>query len=366
MELDAVRARALLAAVTGICVMLGAAHAAEWPPPPPEDGPVAIAAQEWPREPGPRAIKVHLRYPGGTLANVGGRTGIFLTLHNWGGHDAAGAPAPRELADRLDVVAVSVDYLQSGTDWRDTGHPYDFGYLQALDALRGLCYTAHALDAAGIAWDRGRIFATGGSGGGNVALMANKLAPRTFACVVDLCGMAKLSDDIAFGLNGGSRLDAGYSPDPESPAYLNGDARAIRFVGHPEHARVMKTLGNAAKLVVVHGVEDDSCPFPDAREMAENLTAAGLDLTAHFITPERVDGKIFTTAGHALGDRTAIVFEVAGQLLDPGIPEAVSSIGPADFDLRDESVRYPAPGGDWVISYAEGYPVGRFERRTAP
>lgn len=30
--------------------------------------------------------------------------------------------------------------------------------------------------------------------------MANKLVPRTFACVVDMCGMKKLSDDVAFDL----------------------------------------------------------------------------------------------------------------------------------------------------------------------
>lgn len=358
--------RPLFAAAVCLCALACAAPAEEWPPLPREDGSVVIAAQEWPREPGPRDLKVYLRYPGGSLANVCARTGIFLSLHNWGGHDAVGAPAPRVLADRLDVVAVCVDYLQSGKEWREAGHPYDFGYLQALDALRALCYTARGLDSAGIAWDRGRIYATGGSGGGNVALMANKLAPRTFTCVVDLCGMAKLSDDIAFGLPGGSRLDAGYSPDPESPAYLNAAAQAIRFVGHPEHARVMKALGNTAKLVVVHGVEDESCPPSDAREMVENLAAAGLDVTAHFITPEKVDGTVFTTAGHALGDRTAIVFEVAGALLDPGSPDALFREGSTDFDLRDECVRFPAPGGDYVISYADGTPAGRFERKAMP
>ncbi len=43
-----------------------------------------------------------------------------------------------------------------------------------------------------------RIYSTGGSGGGNVTLMANKLAPRTFASVIDMCGMKKLTHDIAF------------------------------------------------------------------------------------------------------------------------------------------------------------------------
>ena len=70
----------------------------------------------------------------------------------------------------------------------------------------------------------GRIYATGGSGGGNVSLMANKLAPRTFACTIDLCGMKKLSDDIAYNLPGGSGLDARWSRDPKSSNYLSPDA----------------------------------------------------------------------------------------------------------------------------------------------
>ena len=38
--------------------------------------------------------------------------------------------------------------------------------------------------------------------------------------LVDFSGMASLTDDIAFHLPGGSRLDAGYSQDPKSPNRL--------------------------------------------------------------------------------------------------------------------------------------------------
>ena len=88
-------------------------------------------------------------------------TGIMLTLHHWGGVDCAGTASPTILANELNVVAVCVNNLQSG--------PADFG-------------------------------------GGNITLMANKLARRTFTCVIDMCGMKKLSDDIAFALPGGSDL----------------------------------------------------------------------------------------------------------------------------------------------------------------
>ena len=94
-----------------------------------------------------------------------------------------------------------MNYLQSGPEDSIKGpEPYDFGWLQGLDALRAVWLVFHELVASKQPFGRGRLFATGGSGGGNVTLMANKLATRTFACVVDMCGMKKLSDALAYNL----------------------------------------------------------------------------------------------------------------------------------------------------------------------
>jgi hypothetical protein len=170
-----------------------------WPDLPQNNAAVEIPAQEWPRRAEPRSVRVLIHYPGGTLAGVKPDTGLMLTLHNWGGTDCVGTAAPQVLADRLNVVAICVNYLQSGkADAIEAAEPYDYGYLQALDALRALWIVRHGLQTRGIVFDDGRIYSTGGSGGGNVTLMANKLAPRTFTAIVDMCGMKKLSDDIAF------------------------------------------------------------------------------------------------------------------------------------------------------------------------
>src|SRR5690349_9648522 len=106
---------------------------------PEKDGTIEIPAQEWPLRPGPRTIKVYLHYPKGTLKGVNAQTGIFLSLHNWGGSGFIGTASPTVLVSRYNVVAVGVDYVQSGP--KDSIHgpePYDYGYLQALDALRAL------------------------------------------------------------------------------------------------------------------------------------------------------------------------------------------------------------------------------------
>jgi hypothetical protein len=191
--------------ISAVLVMLcglpmSEAQSDEWPRLPETNGTVELPAQSWDAQPGPRTIRVLIHYPGGTLKRVTDRTGIMLSLHNWGGVDCVGTADPQALAERLNVVAVCVNYLQSGPDSVSPGGaPYDFGYLQALDALRALWFVYSSLQEQERPFDQSRIFATGGSGGGNVTLMANKLAPRTFSCIVDMCGMPRLTDDPAHG-----------------------------------------------------------------------------------------------------------------------------------------------------------------------
>ena len=358
--------RWLLATVATVLLFASSLNAA--PSLPEASGTVSIAAQEWPIKPGPREIAVYIRYPGAgaKLAGVNAATGLMLSLHNWGGTGSGGSADPGTLAQRFNVVVISVDYLQSGKQASiDDPEPYDFGWLQGLDALRALHFVFDGLKQRGIAFDSRRIFTTGGSGGGNVSLMANKLAPRTFAVVIDLCGMKKLNDDIAYNLPGGSGLDARYVRDPKHPFYLSQDAQELRFVGFPSHLAVMKQQGCTAKIISVHGNLDAYCPFAEAEELANNMKAAGLDYTLFAVTKEVVDGKIFTTPGHSLGNRTLIVEHVAGKFLDPKSPDALYRAGPTDFERRDE-VRYPTKNGTWVVDYKLGYPVGRFEGAKTP
>ena len=340
--------------------------AQDWPKLPEKDSTVEIPAQEWPQRPGPRTVRVLVHFPGGSLEKVTPQTGVMLTLHNWGGTDCVGTAEPRELARSLNVVAICVNYLQSGkADSIDGPEPYDFGYLQSLDTLRALWFVREGLKAHGKPYDDGRLFCTGGSGGGNVTLMVNKLAPRTFACVIDMCGMKKLSDDIAFNLLGGSDLNARWSRDPSSRNHLTLDEQELRFVGHSTHLAEMKRLGATSKIVVVHGVEDATCPYADAVQMVDLMREAKLDVEPKWVTKEILDGKVFTSAGHSLGNRTQIVLTVAGKFLTADGPDARRRTGPSDFDRR-EALHYGTTNGQFVIDYAAGYPVSRFEKAPPP
>ena len=355
-----------LAAIILVLLCSGVSRAQSWPALPHRSATVEIPAQEWPRSPGARRVRIRVVYPAGKLSNVDSNTGVMLTLHNWGGEECAGTADPVALADRLNTVAVCVNYLQSGRQAAlEDPEPYDFGYLQALDALRALWFVYHNLQERRVPFDAGRLYCTGGSGGGNVTQMAVKLAPRTFACVIDMCGMKKLSHDVAFNLPGGSRLNARWSRDPTSKNHLSVDHQELRFVGHPQHLSARKQMGTTTKIVLVHGVDDRVCPFEEARELTQGMRAAGLDVEPHFVSRDDLDGKVFTSSAHALGDRTEIVFDVAGKYLAMDQSTMIRRAGPTDFDRADE-VRYRTSNGEFVISYQKGFPVGRFEPEPRP
>jgi predicted esterase len=331
----------------------------EWPCLPRKNGEAEIAAQESPRH-GARMVRVYVFYPGGALSAVTRRTGLFLSLHNWGGTRDIGAPNPETLADRYNVVAICLDYLQSGPgDAVQDRIPYDLGYWQALDALRSLYYVRAGLRKKGIGFDRSRTYVAGGSGGGTLSLMVNKLAPRTFACVVDLSGLARLTDAVAFAPPG-NPVNARWSRDPESPNYLPKDAQQIRNPGHPAHLAVMKSLGSRARVICIHGVDDPSCLIGETRRLIRNMRAAGLEAEPHYVRKRDVDGDLFLDSGHGIGDRTRLLIHFADQYFSPGSPKMRRTEGPPDFDWRDEAVRYATKAGAYVISYKEGYPIGRF------
>ncbi len=347
--------------LTVFCLGLGITElrAAELPD---QDGTVSIETQEWPFQPGSRSVKVYIYYPGNKLANVNAETGLMLNLHNWGGTNTSGAGNPAVLTKELNVIAISVDYLQSGP-WKEesaTGAPYDFGYLQAIDALRALSFVYHALNEKNIPFNSKRIYSTGGSGGGNVTLMCNKFAPNTFTCVIDICGMPRLSDDIAFHLPGGSSLNARYSQDQKSDNYLTPGAEEIRYIGNPAHLKLMKDRGHAAKVIIIHGTGDTACPFADAQQMYQNMEAAQLDVEAKFVTPADIDNVVFKSTGHSLGDRTKMMIKYGSDYIIPGREKFRLRTSPTDFELKQD-VLYPTSDGRYIISYTDGVPAIRFE-----
>jgi len=308
---------------------------------------------------GERTIKLYIRFPGGSIEQINQETGLMLSLHNWGGTGFIGTADPELICDRYNVICIGVDYLQSGESAPpSTGHPYDTGYLQTLDALRGLYFVYNGLRDLNISFDTQRIYSIGGSGGGNISLMANKFAPLTFACIVDLSGLASLTDKIAF--DSSNHIFAGYNRNPEHPNYLPEHAQEIRDTGNIAHLNVVKKLDNKAIIVTVHGVNDTSCLVDDKRRVLDNCASCGFDVHAHYITENDIDGELIKNAGHSIGDRTKILIHYADKFL-----KLRRQSVRCDFDCYNHILRFPVTGGEYLIDYTNGVPVGNFILHTS-
>lgn len=318
-----------------------------------------FVAQEWPLEPGERTVSMWIDEP---VAGVGAGTGLMLCLHNWGGiyDEPRYRSWCRTFAERYDVVTVSVNYLQSGAEGKleTRNHAYDFGYLQAMDCLGALYHVRNQLIDAGARFDEHRIYSMGGSGGGNVTQMVCKLAPHTFACGVDICGMPGLIDAMAFGTGEGTHIDAGYSRDPGSPYFLTPEMRRIRDFGDPEHCALLAKANPYLKIVIAHGVDDETCPVVPKMEQFARMTAAGMDVDGRFLTEIDVDGYAVTTTGHPVGNRDRVVMKYADDYLLPEGRLTRRTEHENDFQRRG-LFKYPGESGTFVISF-EGYPTINF------
>src|SRR5690606_15105895 len=89
------------------------------------------------------------------------------------------------------------------------------------------------------------------------------------------------------------------------------------------------------------------------------------DVEPRFVAKKDLDGKVFSSAGHSLGNRSEIVFRVAENYLSRTGDKFLRRETPTDFERRDD-VRYRTSDGEFVISYEQGYPVGRFEPKAVP
>lgn len=350
----------------GGIVLLSLGEPGEAPPTQPQTGGKKVleqeqefVAQEWPFNPGERKVKMWVVEP---PAGIDGNTGLMLVLHNWGGvyNSPEYIKWCNTFAERFNVVAASVNYLQSGSEWKDyPDRPYDHGYLQAMDCIGALYHIYTQLKEKGIEFNEHRVYAMGGSGGGNVTQMVMKLAPHTFACGVDICGMPGLTDGIAYGTGEyGSQLNARYSQDPASPQYLTKDMQEIRDFGNLEHCRLLKAANPNLKIVICHGVDDRSCPVVHKITQFRNMIDAGLDVDGHFFTEWHVDGSIVTSTGHPVGDREQVVVKFADAYMKEDGTFARATVGTSDF-TRKGSFEYPTTNGKYVIDYS-AYPKIEF------
>lgn len=304
-----------------------------------------FSGQEYRFQPGSRKVEIYVREP---VNGINSNTGLMLLLHNWGGTWKQTASWCDMLADRYNLITVSVNYLQSGEIKHDQV-PYDHGLLQAMDCLRAVYTIRQQLQQAGVKWNSRRLYAAGGSGGGNVSEMVNKLAPSSFAVIVDICGMPGLTDDIAYGRG---NLNAGYSRNPASPKFLTPAMQEIRDPGNLIHLQRQKKVNPSNKVVIVHGQDDLFCSVIDKINIFRNMIKAGFRPSGHFLCESDIDGKIITSSGHPVGNRLQVIVRYAGAFLEEDGVLSTSAMQVNDFDKAGK-VEFPCTGGKYVVDFSK-------------
>ena len=296
-----------------------------------------------------RTVEIHIESP---FAGINDNTGLMLVSHNWGGTWEMCWDWCRVLANKFNLICIDTNYYQSG--WQAGDPTYDHGLYQAMDCLRALYEVGKYLADNNIKYNPHRIYAAGASGGGNISQMVNKLAPHTFGCIIDLCGMPGLTDDIAFGHG---RLNAGYSKNPADENYLSLAKQQIRDFGNLEHLAIQYKANPDNQVVIVHGVDDDYCSCADKVTIFGNMIRAGFKPEGYFITPGMVDGIVVMHTGHALGDRAYIIAKY-GQRFIAEKGEFIKTVAANDFE-RKSIIEYPVANGFYRIDFTQA-PVLEF------
>ena len=257
-----------------------------------------------------------------------GRTGLMVVLHGWGGHYHQYDECCPDWADRFNLVTLQVNYRKSG----DGSPVYDFGKYQAIDVLRAMDYVLSTYRL-----NPGRIIGWGGSGGGDVILQAGKMAPNTFACIVECAGITKPTN--------ASDLVAGYTTDPAGgwQAVALGAGRSYTVaeyqVRNPQyHTRLLDT-----RIAVLHGDSDEVVSVRHACDMVEALRRSGKDVSLDIIEG---GSHTFQGAADASEDsRFKATNKYASDLIG-----SLETDGHTDFERRS-TVALPTEDGTYLVDY---------------
>jgi len=197
---------------------------------------------------------------------IGPETGVMLFSHGWGGNRFQHQDKMEYARAHFDLVAVSVEYRQSGYDFdpiKGSGAdvPYDANFMQVFDVLNGLRKVLEL--RPGI--NRSRIFHYGASQGGGISLLSSIFAPRTFGFVYASCPVTHLDEKIQ-GWAGRAFTDFELSIRNaiehadliRCPVYLE-HGTADTTVSCDTHTRVLeaklKALGKKHKVIYYEGGE---------------------------------------------------------------------------------------------------------------
>ena len=255
-------------------------------------------------------------------------TGLMVVLHGWGGDYTQYDTSCGPWADMYNVITLQVNYRDSG----DASPIYDFGKYQAVDVLRAMDYVLSTYPV-----NTRRIIGWGASGGGDVILQVAKMAPRTFACIVELAGITRPTDS--------TDTDQGYTTDPdggwETVALGAGKSYTVPEyqLRNPQHD---PELFNAP-ITILHGDADDVVSVQHAHDLTSALLQAGKDVSLHIVAG----------GSHGFGGATDPTENNRYKATNKYASEAITTLetdGYTDFERRTV-VALPTDQGTYLVDY---------------
>jgi len=225
----------------------------------------AVPPGDYENQPFEGTVDINLHFP----KVVNKDTGLMVVLHGWGGTYHQYDSWCNHWCDQFNVVTLQVNYRHSG----DSKPVYDFGKYQAIDVLRAMNYVLRHYKL-----NEKRIIGWGGSGGGNVILQTAKMAPNTFALVIDCAGITRPTDP--------SDRERGYDEGKRTGGWQQTALGPGKKYSRPEwqirdaqyHAKYFNT-----KVYIFHGDNDPVVVVQHGIDMAEALRKAGKEVVLKVI-----------------------------------------------------------------------------------
>jgi len=210
-------------------------------------------------------IPINLHFPDAPNAD----TGLMVVLHGWGGEYHQYDTYCEDWRNRFNCITLQVNYRGSSK----ATQPYDFGKYQAIDVLRAVHWVL-----ANYPVNRRRIIGWGGSGGGNVVLQCGKMAPHTFALIIEHAGITHPTS--------AAEMKAGWDR-PDRPGGWQGTALG-GTKDYPEPERLIRdpiyhTALFNTKVYIFHPDLDTTVGVQHGIEMAYALRQAGKDVVFEII-----------------------------------------------------------------------------------
>lgn len=245
------------------------------------------------------------------------------------------------------------------------GDHQDFGLIQAIDVLTVIADLKNNPEFANINWSKLSI--VGSSHGGYIASMCDKLAPNTFAKIINNAGWLYPNNDLRDNIFNKKFADIefsikiinNWSEDKNDINFFNHRHNEIRTLSNNLHINEQliqtKDIKNK-EYVFIHTLKDHLIPLEEKDYYIKQLMSNYNIQYDRLTDISNLDGKTYKTLEH--GSSASI----KGLVIDHIINKKINAnINKSDFELKSV-IKYSCTSGVYIINYTNKYPTINFNK----